>query len=109
MPLGLGTPEILIILAIALLILGPTKLPQLARALGQSIREFRKASTGVLEEEEKRAIRDMHTSKEDINRDLLETIARKLDVSVENKGDKELLEEIIKKAKEKGLIEDKSS
>ena len=45
--------EVLIILAIVLLIFGPTKLPQLARALGQAIREFKKASEGIQEELEK--------------------------------------------------------
>lgn len=39
--------ELLIILVILLLILGPTKLPQLARGLGQAIREFKKASEGA--------------------------------------------------------------
>jgi|LJSS01.1.fsa_nt_gb sec-independent protein translocase protein TatA len=40
MPLGL--PEILIILLIILLLFGARKLPELARGLGQSAREFRK-------------------------------------------------------------------
>ncbi len=38
----IGTPEILVILAIAILLFGATKLPQLARSLGASAREFRK-------------------------------------------------------------------
>jgi sec-independent protein translocase protein TatA len=38
--------ELLLLLAILLLILGPSKLPALARGLGQAIREFRKASSG---------------------------------------------------------------
>ena len=38
---GLGTPELLLILAIVVLIFGVGKLPQLGRGLGQSIREFR--------------------------------------------------------------------
>ncbi len=45
--------EILLILAVVLLIFGPTKLPQLARSLGQAIKEFKKASEGVQEELEK--------------------------------------------------------
>ena len=39
----LGLPEILIILLILLLLLGPKKLPELARALGEAVREFKKA------------------------------------------------------------------
>ena len=38
-------PELLIILAVALLILGPKKLPDLARSLGRGMAEFRRAST----------------------------------------------------------------
>ncbi|MET0491044.1 MAG: twin-arginine translocase TatA/TatE family subunit [Acidimicrobiales bacterium] len=42
-----GPLELVIILVIALLILGPGKLPDVGAALGKSIREFRKASTDV--------------------------------------------------------------
>jgi len=41
---GLGWTEMAIILGIALIVLGPTKLPELARSLGKGIREFRKAT-----------------------------------------------------------------
>ena len=41
---GIGGTELLIILALALLLFGGTKLPSLARGLGQSIKEFKKAS-----------------------------------------------------------------
>jgi sec-independent protein translocase protein TatA len=42
----LGTSEILLILSLALLIFGSSKLPQLGDAMGRSIRNFRKAMTG---------------------------------------------------------------
>lgn len=38
-----GWPELIIVLVIALLIFGPTKLPQLARSIGKTIQEFRKS------------------------------------------------------------------
>jgi TatA/E family protein of Tat protein translocase len=41
---GLSFWEIAIILAIALIILGPKKLPELARSLGKGLKEFRKAT-----------------------------------------------------------------
>lgn len=40
--LGLGTPELLIILAIILLLFGGSKLPALSRSIGTSIKELRK-------------------------------------------------------------------
>lgn len=47
MPLGIGPLELIIVLVIALLVLGPGKLPEVGSALGKSIREFRKAATDV--------------------------------------------------------------
>jgi Tat protein translocase TatB subunit len=46
---NIGMPELLLILAIALIILGPKKLPDIARALGRSLSEFRRASDEIKE------------------------------------------------------------
>lgn len=46
---NIGAPELIIILVIALLILGPGKLPEVGASIGKSIREFRKASSDVQE------------------------------------------------------------
>lgn len=46
---GLGMPEILLILAVALIVIGPKKLPDLAKSLGRAIGEFRKATTDLKE------------------------------------------------------------
>ena len=40
--MNLGVPELLIILAVVLLIFGSTRLPKLARSMGQASREFKK-------------------------------------------------------------------
>ena len=40
---NLGTPELLLILAIIMLLFGAKKLPELSKTLGQSIREFRQS------------------------------------------------------------------
>jgi TatA/E family protein of Tat protein translocase len=44
---GIGAPELIIILIIALIVVGPGRLPDVGSALGKSIREFRKAATDV--------------------------------------------------------------
>ena len=53
--LDVGGPEVLLILLVALLLFGSQRMPDLARSLGKSIREFKKATSG-LEEELKRAM-----------------------------------------------------
>lgn len=45
MPFNIGPGELLLILAIALLVIGPGRLPEVGASLGRSLREFRKAST----------------------------------------------------------------
>ena len=47
MPFNIGPGELILILVIALVVLGPGKLPDVAQSLGKSIREFRKAATDV--------------------------------------------------------------
>ncbi|MBA3018381.1 MAG: Sec-independent protein translocase protein TatB [Proteobacteria bacterium] len=41
---GIGMPEVLLILAVALIVIGPKKLPDLAKSLGRAIGEFKKAT-----------------------------------------------------------------
>lgn len=41
---GIGMPEMIIILVIALIVIGPNKLPELAKSLGKGLAEFKKAS-----------------------------------------------------------------
>ncbi|HZD41584.1 MAG TPA: twin-arginine translocase TatA/TatE family subunit [Terriglobales bacterium] len=59
---GIGMPELLLILALALIVLGPKKLPELARALGKGMAEFRRATDELKEE-----FRQMENSVEDSN------------------------------------------
>ena len=46
---NIGLPELLIIVAIALIVFGPNKLPELAKAFGRAMREFKKATEEVKE------------------------------------------------------------
>ena len=46
MPFNVGGPEIIVILIIALIVLGPKKLPDAGRALGNGMREFKDSISG---------------------------------------------------------------
>jgi Tat protein translocase TatB subunit len=46
---GIGFPELLLIIGIALIVVGPEKLPDLARAMGRGIAEFRRATNELKE------------------------------------------------------------
>lgn len=47
---GISMPELLVILVVALLVLGPKRLPEVARFLGKSLAEFRRATADITEE-----------------------------------------------------------
>jgi TatA/E family protein of Tat protein translocase len=75
--LGIGMQEIIIVLIVALIVIGPKKLPDLARALGRALGEFRKATddlkenldiNGVVREEKEKLTKELNkfTSLEDI-------------------------------------------
>ncbi len=50
MPMGIGLPELMIVLVIALLVLGPKKLPDAGKSLGRGMREFKDSLAGPREE-----------------------------------------------------------
>ena len=60
---GFGGMELLLILALALLLFGGAKLPSLARGLGQSIKEFKKASKDEDEETKESEAKKVETTK----------------------------------------------
>lgn len=117
MPFNIGAPEILIILLVALLILGPSKLPQMARSLGEALREFRKAASEFSSNAPSASARPQTPSLipaearsppvggSSYDRELLLKVAEKLGVQVnEKRSDEELVKEIIDKAKQQGLV-----
>lgn len=44
MPFNIGFPELIMILAVALIVFGPRKLPEIGRSIGRAMGEFRRAS-----------------------------------------------------------------
>ncbi len=58
---GIGMPELLVILGLALIILGPKKLPEIARGLGRAMREFRRATDDIKDQfdEETKELKDV--------------------------------------------------
>ncbi len=47
---GIGMPELIVILVVALLVLGPKRLPEVARTLGKAMSEFRRQSSEIMDE-----------------------------------------------------------
>jgi Tat protein translocase TatB subunit len=47
---GVGMPELVVILVIALIVLGPKRLPEVARTLGKAMAEFRRQSSEIMDE-----------------------------------------------------------
>jgi sec-independent protein translocase protein TatA len=50
----IGFPEMLVILVIALVVLGPKKLPEAGKSLGKGMREFKDSLSGESHDDEKR-------------------------------------------------------
>jgi sec-independent protein translocase protein TatA len=68
---NIGMPGLILILIVALVIFGPNKLPEIGRAFGKSIREFKKATEGLAEnikEEIKEEIKEVNPENVDLNK-----------------------------------------
>jgi sec-independent protein translocase protein TatA len=70
---GIGMPELIIIMVIALIIIGPSKLPELTKGLGKGLAEFRKATQEIkdslnVEEELREAKEDLIDSVSGLDR-----------------------------------------
>lgn len=48
---SIGIPGLILILIVALVIFGPSKLPEIGKAFGSSLREFKKAAQGIMDED----------------------------------------------------------
>ena len=66
MPFNIGFPELIIVLVIALIVLGPKKLPEVGRSLGRGMREFKDSVSGISltddDDEDERSLRGDSTT-----------------------------------------------
>ncbi|MFC1891012.1 Sec-independent protein translocase protein TatB [Thermodesulfobacteriota bacterium] len=77
---GIGLPELIIIMVLALIVIGPNKLPDLARALGKGMAEFRKATQEIKES------LDMDSDFQEIKDDLTDSISNVKDAIKDEAG-----------------------
>jgi TatA/E family protein of Tat protein translocase len=71
---GIGVPEMILILAVALVVIGPKKLPDLAKSMGRALGEFKKATRDFKDsmevEEEFKELNEVKTAFQDISGDI---------------------------------------
>lgn len=68
---GIGMPELILILVVALVVIGPKKLPDLARSLGKAMGEFKKATNDIKDSMQlDSGIKEVKTSFEDLGKEL---------------------------------------
>jgi sec-independent protein translocase protein TatA len=60
---NIGFPGLILILVIALIIFGPNKLPEIGRAIGKSMREFKNATQGLTDDIKKEINEDKKDTK----------------------------------------------
>jgi len=72
---GIGMPEMILILAIALIVIGPKKLPDLAKSLGRAMNEFKKATREIKESIDLEGdLKDVKQSFDDLNKDVKDAV-----------------------------------
>lgn len=72
---GIGMPEMILILAIALIVIGPKKLPDLAKSLGRAMNEFKKATREIKESMDIEGdLKDVKKSLDDLNTDVKDAV-----------------------------------
>lgn len=58
---NIGIPGLILILVLALIIFGPQKLPEIGKAAGQTLREFKKSTAGIVDEDDDSKSKDKST------------------------------------------------
>jgi len=80
---GLGAPELIVILVIALFVFGPNKLPELASSLGKTIKEFKASTADFTETVINPTLAPIKEAKAELERDVINPLKEGLDFSSE--------------------------
>ena len=91
---GIGMPELLLLLAIALIVIGPKKLPDLAKSLGRAMRKFKKATNEFKETIQiDEDLSDVKKAFDDLGEDIKESVSPKKDTAEFKRPDESKLVE----------------
>ena len=90
---GIGMPEMLLIIAIALVVIGPKKLPDLAKSMGRAMREFKKATSEFKETMQiDNELTEVKKAFDDINEDVKQAVDLKPEFERKTDDDTQLNE-----------------
>jgi Tat protein translocase TatB subunit len=88
---GIGMPELIVILVVALIVLGPEKLPEVARSIGKGLSAFKKAADEVKEdimEATKEPREEIKKVQADVKESWLETVEEREKKGTMEEGEK---------------------
>jgi len=101
---GIGMPEMLLILAIALIVIGPKKLPDLAKSLGRAFAEFKRATAELKESFEiDSELKDIKTTFNEMSSEIKDAI----DGDVETNAEEQNLSDNSGEKQQENKIQDK--
>ena len=84
---GIGMPEMILILAIALIVIGPKKLPGLAKSLGRAFAEFKRATSELKESLEiDDELKEVKTTFDDMGKGIKEAMEVTVDLGSEDQN-----------------------
>jgi sec-independent protein translocase protein TatA len=60
MPVNVGPMELIIVLVIALIVLGPKRLPEVGRSVGKGMREFKESLSGINQDDDEEDVKPLN-------------------------------------------------
>ncbi len=102
--LGLGTPELVVVLFIILLLFGGKKLPELARSMGSAVREYSDATAQPAKyiEEKAKPNEEQAKPKEEKDREAILEAAKKLGIETDGRSLNDIAQDLVKVTEKNG-------